>query len=122
MASKTKAEPYHMTPEEIAPHQVPVRGVLFLGEEQAITGDLWRVYQAPDGEIASVRVKLGFYADKWGGCEPWTDDEARDHAILRLNQQRQGRAARMAAGEPVTCRLDRDGSLAARLHGGPGGR
>lgn len=119
MAGKT--EPYHMTAEEIAPHQVPVRGVLFIEEHRAITGDVWRLYRAPDGELIDVRVRCGDYAHDLPGTEPLTDEQAREHAVLELNQRRQGRARRIAAGEPVTCRLGGSGALAARLHGGHDG-
>lgn len=101
----SKAEPYHMTPEQIAPHQVPVTSVTFIKEHQAITGDRWRAYRAPDGEVAEVRTRCGAYADGMPGCEPWTDSQAREHAITSLNAMRKGRLGRMLRGEPVTCQL-----------------
>src|ERR1019366_1513156 len=73
---------YVMTSEQIAPHQVKVRSVTFVKEMQAITGDRFRAYRAPDGEVCEVRVSCGAYAPD----EPrWTDAEAREHAITSLN-------------------------------------
>lgn len=93
---------YVMTPEQIAPHQVKVRSVTFVKEMQAITGDRFRAYRAPDGEVCEVRVSCGAYAPN----EPrWTDAEAREYAITSLNAMRQGRAGRIARGEQVTCQL-----------------
>jgi hypothetical protein len=91
-----------MTPEQIAPHQVKVRSVAFFKEMQAITGDRFRTYRAPDGEVFEVRVSCGAYAPD----EPrWTDAEAREHAITELNAMRQRRAKAIARSEPVACQL-----------------
>lgn len=97
-----RPQPWHMTPEEIAPHQVEVREVEFIGESQAITGDWWRDYRAPDGEIAEIRVKCGAYAPD---VPALTDEEARAEAVRSLNERRRGRAGRMARGLPVTAHL-----------------
>jgi hypothetical protein len=91
-----------MTPEQIAPHQVKVRSVTFVKQWQAITGDLVRAYRAPDGEVYEVAVRLGAYARD---PAEMTDAQAQQDAIASLNAMRQGRAGRIARGEPVTCQL-----------------
>jgi hypothetical protein len=91
-----------MTLQQIAPHQVRVREVWFLAEWQAITGDTWESYQAPDGEIVEVRTRCGAYAPRAG---TWTSRQAHRFAIRALNLRRQARAGRIAVGLPVTCQL-----------------
>jgi hypothetical protein len=100
-------QPWEMTPQQIAPHQVPVDTVDFIREYQVVTGDTWRAYRAPDGEVFEVRVKCGTYARE--GTPVWTDTEARPHAITRLNEKRRGRAERIAQGLPVTVQLKATG-------------
>jgi hypothetical protein len=99
-------EPYHMTPEQIAPHQVPVHSVTFIRESQEITGDTWRSYRAPDGEVCEVRVKCGAYAPDQPA---WTDEQASEYAVAQLNERRQGRAGRIERGLPVTAQLKATG-------------
>jgi hypothetical protein len=103
----TAAKPWHMTAEQIAPHQVPVHTVEFIREFGAITGDTWRSYRAPDGEVAEIRVRCGAYARD--DTPVWDDEQAREYAIAQLNEQRQGRAKRIAQGLPVTAQLKATG-------------
>jgi hypothetical protein len=77
--------------------------VRFVRDEQAITGDQWRIYEAlDDGEIIEVRTRCGAYASNYGQMElpanaqPWTDAEADAHAATELAARRQRRAARQA--------------------------
>lgn len=66
--------------------------VRFTGEQQAITGDQWRIYEAvDDGEVIEVRTRCGAYADGRPGAEPWTDDEADAHAARELAARRERR-------------------------------
>jgi hypothetical protein len=103
-------QPWHMTPEEIAPHQVEVRSVEFIRESQAITGDWWRAYRATDGEVAEIRVKCGAYAPD---APALTDEEARAEAVRSLNERRRSRAGRIARGLPVTAQLRATGEAGA---------
>lgn len=72
--------------------------VRFTGEEQAITGDQWRTYEAvDDGEVIEVRTRCGAYVDGYGSRElpenarPWTDAEADAHAARELAARRERR-------------------------------
>ena len=95
-------EPWHMTPEQIAPHQVPVTSVTLARIWQSVTGDWFQAYATPDGEVIEIRVACGAYAPE----EPvLTREQAAAHALDVANQMRQGRAERMTSGLPVTCQL-----------------
>lgn len=84
--------------EDISAHQVPVSSVTFVREMQVITGDRFRGYRAPGGEVTDVRVNCGAYAPEAGRL---TDAQAAAHAVTTLNEQRTRRAERIRRGEPV---------------------
>jgi hypothetical protein len=90
-----------LTPDDIAPHQVRVDRVQFITERTRDSGDRWRSYHAPDGEVIDVRVAC----PRAPGRPDWPDERARQYAVEQLNERRRGRAQRIGEDMPVAVQL-----------------